>query len=289
MPSPAAQNARTGATSAGTMTFSTRPAPLTPFVPSAASMEPTTPPMSACDDDDGSPKYQVSRFQKIAPMSPANTISGVTRSACTMPVAMVAATASDRNAPTKLSVAAMPTATRGLIARVEIDVATAFAVSWKPFVKSNASAVPTTMMRTRSLCTREDGPGAGLRVLQDDALEGVGHHLRGVHRFLEPLEDVLPADHDHGVDRPLEQRRERHALQPVALVLQAVDLHHVVREVLERAQPRQRGGDLPARLVVDLRELDRLVHRRLDAVEAQEVRHLLREVEDVVEAGGQRE
>ena len=37
------------------------------------------------------------------------------------------------------------TAARGDSARVEIDVATALAVSWKPFVKSNASAVATTM------------------------------------------------------------------------------------------------------------------------------------------------
>ena len=37
------------------------------------------------------------------------------------------------------------TAIRGDIARVEIEVATTFAVSWKPFVKSNASAVATTM------------------------------------------------------------------------------------------------------------------------------------------------
>ena len=71
-----------------------------------------------------------------------------------MPVAIVAATASERNAPTKFSAAASATATRGDSARVEIDVATAFAVSWKPFVKSNASAVPTTIQRTMSWSTR---------------------------------------------------------------------------------------------------------------------------------------
>ena len=32
----------------------------------------------------------------------------------------------------------------GCSARVETDVATALAVSWKPFVKSNASAIATT-------------------------------------------------------------------------------------------------------------------------------------------------
>src|SRR6185436_4584182 len=101
--------------------------------------------------DEGSPKYHVARFQAIAPIRPAKTISGVTSAALTIPEAIVAATASDRNAPTKLSAAAIVTAARGPIARVEIEVATALAVSWKPLVKSNASAVPTTIHRTTSL------------------------------------------------------------------------------------------------------------------------------------------
>jgi hypothetical protein len=73
-----------------------------------------------------------------------------------MPPAIVAATSSERNAPTKFRTAASVTATRGDIARVEIDVATAFAVSWKPLVKSNASAVATTIHRTTSFSI---GPG----------------------------------------------------------------------------------------------------------------------------------
>ena len=39
----------------------------------AARAAPTSPPISACDDDDGSPKYQVIRFQAIAPISAAKT------------------------------------------------------------------------------------------------------------------------------------------------------------------------------------------------------------------------
>ena len=73
------------------------------------------------------------------------------RSASTIPLAIVAATCSERKAPTKFRIAAIVTATRGAIARVEIDVATALAVSWKPLVKSNASAVATTIQRTTSL------------------------------------------------------------------------------------------------------------------------------------------
>ena len=57
-----------------------------------------------------------------------------------IPVATVAATFSEMNAPAKFSTAAIATAVRGDSARVEIDDATTLAVSWKPFVKSNASA-----------------------------------------------------------------------------------------------------------------------------------------------------
>src|SRR4051794_21724077 len=115
-----------------------------------------------------------------------------------MPFATVAATSSEMNAPTKFSIAASPTAMRGGRARVEIDVATTFAVSWNPFVKSNASAVATTMYRTMSLSTSG--------VLDDDALEDVRRVLGGVDRGLEALEDVLPADDDHRVDAVVEQR-----------------------------------------------------------------------------------
>src|SRR5918999_5406981 len=148
---PPTRNASSGATSAGTTTLSTIPEPNTAWGPSATNAEPTTPPISACDDDEGRPKYHVARFQAIAPTSPANTIAGVISSASTIPEATVAATSSDRNAPTKFSTAARPAATRGFSARVEIDVATALAVSWKPLVKSNASAVATTITRTTSV------------------------------------------------------------------------------------------------------------------------------------------
>jgi hypothetical protein len=86
----------------------------------------------------------------MAPISPAKTIRGVITLASTIPVAIVAATASERKAPAKLRMAAYPTATLGAMARVDIDVATTLAVSWKPFVKSKARAVATTMTRMRS-------------------------------------------------------------------------------------------------------------------------------------------
>ena len=62
-----------------------------------------------------------------------------------MPLAMVAATVTERNAPIRFSTAARPTAMRGRSARVAMVVAIAFAVSWKPLVKSNTRAVTTTI------------------------------------------------------------------------------------------------------------------------------------------------
>ena len=82
----------------------------------------------------------------MPPTKPANTSSRVTRFASTRPLAMVAATAVDRNAPTRLSEALSTTATLGLSAPLAIEVAMALPVSWKPFVKSNANAVTTTMI-----------------------------------------------------------------------------------------------------------------------------------------------
>ena len=66
---------------------------------------------------------------------------------------MVAATARDKNAPTKLSAPEIATAVRGPSAPVAIDVAIALPVSWKPLVKSKASAVKTTSTSTVSFLT----------------------------------------------------------------------------------------------------------------------------------------
>src|ERR687884_1280605 len=132
---PATANASTGAISAGTTTLPSRPSPLTASAPSAANAAPTTPPISACDELDGSPNHQVARFQAIAPIRPANTTVVVIAPGSTIPDATVAATFSEMKAPAKFSTAESSTANRGDMARVDTDVAIAFAVSWKPLVK----------------------------------------------------------------------------------------------------------------------------------------------------------
>ncbi len=61
------------------------------------------------------------------------------------------ATAVDTNAPAKLASEAISTAIRGGSARVDTVVATALAVSWKPLVKSKASAIAMTATSTASV------------------------------------------------------------------------------------------------------------------------------------------
>src|ERR1035438_3989391 len=132
---------------AGMMTLETRPCHLVALPPAAALVEPITPPVSACDELDGMPNSQVTRFQMIPPARPAATTVRVTSFVLTRPLAIVAATASERNAPTRLSTPDRATATRGGSAPVAIEVAIALPVSWKPLVKSKARAVMTTRTR----------------------------------------------------------------------------------------------------------------------------------------------
>src|SRR5919201_3009279 len=255
--------ARIGATTAGISSLPRTPSPSTASAPAAAKAEPTTPPIRACEELDGSPKYQVIRFQEIAPIRPAKTTVGVIASLETTSWAIVAATAREMKAPAKLSAAAYPTAIRGDIALVEIEVATTLAVSWNPFVKSNARAVPTTMTRMTSLCISPPRPlqAATSRVLDHDPLEDVCRGLGRVDGALEDGEDVLPADHNHRVDPVREQRRHRVAVQPVAIVLEPVNLDPVVVEVPEAAQVGERGGELLARVHEHVRHRLRLLHR----------------------------
>src|SRR6478735_4626298 len=187
----------------------------------------------------------------------------------TTSLAIVAATDMDKNAPTKLSRAARPIATFGEAAPVEIEVATTLAVSWNPLVKSNARAVATTMTRRTSPLIR-----ASLGVLDDDAFEDESDPLGGVDRILEQLEDVLPANHDHGVDPVLEQRGDRAAHDLVALILEPVDLHGVLADVLVVADQRDRRLDVAGRVEQYMGERLGLQHRGLDAMQAEVVRDL---------------
>src|SRR5919197_644286 len=185
----APRNPSTGGARAEKATLWTAPCQATPFEPDWASAAPIRPPISACDELDGRPSHQVRRFQAIAPRSAASTVRSVARFVSMIPCPTVFATAVVTKAPARLATAATRTADRGESARVETEVATAFAVSWKPFVKSNASA--KTIVTTRSVTPSP--------VLDEDRLGHVGGVLACVDGFLELLVDVLPADDRQGV------------------------------------------------------------------------------------------
>ena len=125
--------ATNGESTIGMRTLSTTVAQLTRTPPAMAA--PTRPPISACEEDDGSPKYHVIRFQVIAPSSPAITITSPWLPVPGLMTSLtVCATFWPRKAPTKFITAAIVSATRGVSARVETDVAIALAASWNPLV-----------------------------------------------------------------------------------------------------------------------------------------------------------
>ncbi len=94
------------------------------------------------------PKYQVSRFQAIAPPKAAKITRSSITSIATMPEPIVPATCRpNTRKATKLKKAAQYTAQRGASTRVETMVAMELAASCNPFKKSNNSAVPTSTIR----------------------------------------------------------------------------------------------------------------------------------------------
>src|SRR3954463_13559038 len=180
----AAANAIAGAQNAGMSTLWTSPCHCTPCSPDWTRAAPTRPPISAWEDEDGSPSHHVTRFQTIAPVTAARTVRGVASPGSMIPLPTVFATAVVANAPARFATDAISTAIRGESARVETEVATAFAVSWKPFVKSKISATAIVMTSSAKASA----------VLHQDRLEYVGGVLAGVAGFFDLLVDVLPAD-----------------------------------------------------------------------------------------------
>ena len=84
------------------------------------------------------------------------------------------------------------------------------------------------------------------------------------------------------------KRRHGGPLEPVALVLEPVDLDELRRQVGAAAQAAQRRRDLLGAADQHHGDLLGLLHRRLDAVEAELVGRLLGVVDDVVERAGER-
>ena len=103
--------------------------------PALATAAPAKPPMSACEELVGIPKYQVIRFQVMAPMSAPRMTHWSTTAASTTPLPTVRATWTPKpKAATKLKNAAQTTACMGVRTRVETTVAMELAASWKPLM-----------------------------------------------------------------------------------------------------------------------------------------------------------
>ncbi len=115
----------------GTTTFVAIASTCTAEAPSAASVAPSSPPISAWLLELGSASRQVIRFQAIPPISAAamTTWPWPPTGVVTMPLPMVAATSVPVRAPRKFAIAERTMANSGRSARVETEVAIAFAVS----------------------------------------------------------------------------------------------------------------------------------------------------------------
>src|SRR5688572_3431474 len=147
-----------------------------------------------------------------------------------MILAIVSATLGAKtNIAMKLKNAAHSTAHWGRSTRVETIVAIEFAASWKPLMTSKANATPTvkmTRIQTKSISQmRVKGrPAPESGVLEDDALENVGHRLTAIGGALEVLVDVLPLDDRYRVSGVIEEPGNGLAKEAIALVLEAMDL-----------------------------------------------------------------
>src|SRR5688572_24231661 len=132
-----------------------------------------------------------------------------------IPLPIVAATAAPKTRKAaKLKNAAQATAHCGRRTRVETMVAIEFAASWKPFMKSKASATNTRMMSVSELMggeTRYQPRAARSRVLEHDALDDVRDILAAVGDRLEVLVDRAQLDQLAHVGLVAEQARDRRA------------------------------------------------------------------------------
>ncbi len=87
------------------------PVATTALQPALTTAAPTNPPMSACEELDGSPQYQVSMSQMMAPISAARIMRSSTTSVLMTPLPTVLATLRpNMNAAAKLKNAAQMTA-----------------------------------------------------------------------------------------------------------------------------------------------------------------------------------
>src|SRR5450830_1130995 len=180
----------------------------------------------------------------MAPARAPNTTWISITPASAMPLPTVAATLRWKmKMATKLKKAANTTACPGFRTPVDTTVAIELAASWKPFMKSNtrAMATSTTTAHSATGTLLMWVPRSG--VLEDDALDQVGHVLTLVGDGFEQLVDGLELDHLAHIGLFAEQLAHGRAHHAVGVRLQAVDLfagleggfgHRLVGDLVEQ-------------------------------------------------------
>ena len=204
----------TGDVTIGMMTLSRTPCHSTALVPTATRVAPTRPPKSACDELDGRPKYQVIRFQTMAPTSAARMTVCESSGSSTMPLPTVSATFS--------------------------------AGEGADHVEDRRHDQRHARRQRARRHRRGDGVGGVVEAVRevedegddDDEDEDEVHQVffstilsrmlatvfTLVDRLLERLVDVLPLDDVGALHVAVEELGDRVATMPVAVVLEAVDL-----------------------------------------------------------------
>ena len=118
------------------------PPQISEFRPALSTATPTRPPIRACDELDGRPRYQVIRSQTVAPIKAAKMRFGSTTDELIIPLPIVVATAKPKiKKAMKLKKADIATAATGGSTLVAMTVETALEASWKPLTKSKKYAV----------------------------------------------------------------------------------------------------------------------------------------------------
>src|SRR5512140_3263437 len=143
------------------------------------------------------------------------------------------------NSATRLKKAANTTAVLGFSTPVETTVAIELAASWKPFMKSKARAMTTSMMTTHraacALCMR--APPSGM--FEDDALDDVGDVLALVGDGFQQLVDRLELDHLAHIGLFAKQLAHRRTHHPVGIRFDLVDLFAALERRFGRRRVRQ--------------------------------------------------
>ena len=114
--------------------------------PAWATAAPAKPPIKVCEEEEGIPSRQVSKFQNVAAINPARiTQRSIALLSTVFATVFPTLISKTQNAKT-LKKAAHITAWNGVRTFVDTTVAIEFAASWNPLTKSNINAITITVI-----------------------------------------------------------------------------------------------------------------------------------------------